>query len=243
MLRTGTGHPCFNMGMDEALLRGLDAAPTLRLYRWQPAGLSIGYFQSSSDFRQVAGDHVLVRRLTGGGAILHGDELTFSLTLDAGYLPSDIPRSYELIHGAVNDALASVGVIAHFPDSSVRPPTAARPATPWCFAEPTPQDLLSGSERKLLGSAQRRIRRPHERVLHHGSLVMRPPAATPFCGSVEESINPESVANALEEALITRIAQALELRPIAGVPTATEQQVATRLATERYADDTFTHRR
>jgi len=243
VLRTGPGHPHFNMGMDEALLLADEAQPTLRLYRWQPAGLSIGYFQSSSGFSDVSGDHVLVRRLTGGGAILHDDELTFSLALDACRLPSGIPESYNLIHRAVCKALAEVGVTSSFPDSRSNPPTAARPEIPWCFAEPTPQDLLSQSGRKLLGSAQRRVRRPRERVLHHGSLVLRPPAATPFCGSVEESTDPETVSTQLEDALISCVASSLDLRPVAGVPTASEQADARRLAAERYGSDSFTHRR
>ena len=114
------------MGMDEALLVVGHPQATLRLYRWQPAGLSIGYFQSSSDFSNVNGDHVLVRRLTGGGAILHDDELTFSLALDARCLPTGIPESYDLIHGAVREALAEVGVSSDFPGSGTGTPNCAR---------------------------------------------------------------------------------------------------------------------
>jgi lipoate-protein ligase A len=231
------------MGMDEALLLASGAPPTLRIYQWQPAGLSIGYFQSSSDFAEVDADHVLVRRLTGGGAILHDQELTFSLTLNARFLPSDIPSSYGLIHRAVRSALGEVGVRAEFADPSTSHPTRPRPTTPWCFADPTPQDLLSSSGKKLLGSAQRRIRRPLERVLHHGSLVLRSPKATPFCGSVEETADPAALIAPLQAALISSIAAALKLSPAEGTASSAEQQNARRLAKERYAKRSFTHRR
>ena len=243
MLKTGHDHPCFNMGLDEALLLSQTRQPTLRLYRWKPAGLSIGYFQSSSHFSRMDGDHVLVRRLTGGGAILHADELTFSLAIDAAALPAEVADSYTLIHGAVSAALEEVGVTARFPANGTQPSATARPEAPWCFADPVPQDLLSASGKKLLGSAQRRVRRPRARVLHHGSLVLRAPAATPFCGSVEESADPDAVSAQLEEALVSRLAAALTLRPVEGVPSATELEAAARLATERYGSDTFTHRR
>lgn len=231
------------MGMDEALLLTSDAPPTLRIYQWHPAGLSIGYFQSSSDFADIDADHVLVRRLTGGGAILHDQELTFSLTLNARLLPSDIASSYGLIHRAVRSALGEVGVHAEFPDPSTNHPTSARPAAPWCFADPTPQDLLSSSGKKLLGSAQRRVRRPSERVLHHGSLVLRSPKATPFCGSIEETADPDALLAPLEAALISSIAEALQLSPVEGSASSEEQQNASHLAKERYAKRSFTHRR
>jgi len=229
------------MGLDEALLLSQARKPTLRLYRWNPAGLSIGYFQSSSHFTSIRGDHVLVRRLTGGGAIWHEDELTFSLTVDAALLPAEIPDSYTLIHGAVCEALEEVGVVATFPGRGT--PSTARPEAPWCFGDPVAQDLLSASGKKLLGSAQRRVRRPHPRVLHHGSLVLSAPAATPFCGSVQESVDPGAISAQLEDALVHRLAAALNLRPTDASPSTAELENARELAAERYGSDSFTHRR
>ena len=231
------------MGLDEALLMSETQEPTLRLYRWDPPGLSMGYFQSSSHFKGMAGDHVLVRRLTGGGAIWHENELTISLTLDATLLPAEVPDSYTLIHAAVCEALAEVGVVASFPDRQDSAPSKGRPTTPWCFAEPVAQDLLTSSRKKLFGSAQRRVRRPRSRVLHHGSLVLTAPEATPFCGSVQESVAPETVSTQLEDALARQLAAALNLRPREGSPTPAELEHGHQLARERYGADTFTHRR
>ena len=98
VIHSGEQDPRANMGLDEALLDSADSPPTLRLYRWSPAGLSLGYFQSMEICNRLAGgEHVIVRRITGGGAIYHDDEITFALTIDAAALPAAIPESYELI--------------------------------------------------------------------------------------------------------------------------------------------------
>lgn len=241
------------MGFDEALLHADAGAPTLRLYRWRPAGLSLGYFQRAADFlpggiaAPAAGsDHVLVRRITGGGAIFHDDEITFSLTLDAELLPEPIATSYDLIHAAVTAALATVGVTARR-----RGPLAgscatgrhARPNGAWCFADPACEDLLASDGRKLCGSAQRRLRRPRERVLHHGSLVLSTPEATPFCGSVAATVEPRAIEAELEDALVAHLAAALRRTPESDGPTPAERAEAARLAEQRYASAEFTLRR
>ena len=254
VLRTGPSDPCLNMGFDEALLLGVGSPATLRLYQWRPAGVSLGYFQANEPFRELPGDHVLVRRLTGGGAIYHGDEITFSLALDAGLLPEPIADSYALIHDAIHAALGDVGVVARrapptgdVPGGRRRTPTGdalrARPDQPWCFAEPTDCDLVAPSGGKLLGSAQRRIRRPHPRVLHHGSLVLRAPAATPFCGSVAETADPASIETDLTDAIVNRLAQALDLEPRSAEPTPAERDHAMELRDHRYAAESFIFRR
>jgi lipoate-protein ligase A len=240
VLRSGAEHPCFNMGLDEALLRGESSPPTLRLYRWSPRGLSLGYFQRAADFRDVPGDHVLVRRITGGGAIYHGDEITFSLTVDAAVLPAEIGASYDLVHEAVRRALADVDVATARRGGSTG---SARPAQRWCFADPVCEDLLTPTGHKILGSAQRRLRRPVERVLHHGSLVLHAPVATPFCGSVAEETDPRDVESALEEAMVEHLAAALRLTATEGRPTDQELARAEELAKTQYATEAFTLRR
>lgn len=243
MLRSGPGHPAFNMGLDEALLRSVDGRPTLRLYRWHPHGVSLGYFQTASDLPPIADPHVLVRRITGGGAIFHGDEITFSVTADAVCLPRQIPASYDLIHDAVVAALADVGVRVQRRGADTDASPQARPTQPWCFAATVCEDLLAADGRKILGSAQRRIRDPKERVLHHGSLVLRAPAINPFCGSVADTVDPREVEAELEDALVSRLAAALSLRPQPGEPTDAELADATRLVADRYGCDAFTLRR
>ena len=221
VIRHGRLHPCRNMALDEALLR-TPGPPTLRLYGWSPPGLSLGYFQAASDFSAVSGDHVMVRRLTGGGAICHSNEITFAITADANVLPHNVKASYELIHGAVATALERVGVAAVVAGSPAR---RSQPRTPalWCFQDASGADLLTPSGRKILGSAQRRLQRPRPRILHHGSLVVpRPP---------------------LLDALIQEISGALGLRPKAGETTEQEEALAEVLSRERYGNPRFTRRR
>ena len=229
------------MALDESLLYSEDSPATLRTYRWDPAGLSLGYFQHGGPFRDLEGDHVLVRRITGGGAIFHQDEITFSLSVNADLLPQQVDQSYELIHSAIGAALRDVGVETQVPRDK-RPTGRPRPDNPWCFAEPVDIDLVTPEGKKILGSAQRRINRPR-RVLHQGSLVLRAPRATPMCGALADQVDPESVEQSLETALSERIGSALGLRPRVGSLRASERIRAQELVDTRYGSPAFTCRR
>ena len=85
LLETWDASPALAMGLDEALLEEPGAPPTLRLYTWSPDTLSLGYFQRFADVPAAAragepgGPGAVVRRITGGGAIHHVHELTFSI--------------------------------------------------------------------------------------------------------------------------------------------------------------------
>jgi hypothetical protein len=172
--------------------------------------VSLGWFQPGP-FADVPGRHHVVRRLTGGGAIYHGDELTFALALDAACCPATSPSSYQRIHAAVARALASVGVETRLLGASSGPQH-ARPRAPWCFAEAGAFDLvLASTGRKVVGSAQRRIRLPHPRLLHHGSIVLRAPQPTPFCGAVAECVDPRAVETQLAAQLARELGAALGL--------------------------------
>jgi len=162
------------MARDEALLRAVEqgrTGPTLRLYRWTPPTISLGYFQLYADYEALpspAGDLPVVRRLTGGGAILHDLELTYSLTLPLNHpaLARGPNHLYELAHDAVIDALAGLALEAHrdgFTDDS-----GPRRGPFFCFARRHQLDVLVGPD-KIAGSAQRRTR---SAVLQHGSIVL-----------------------------------------------------------------------
>ena len=97
----------WNMAVDEALLEGIgEFGPTLRLYRWSPATLSLGYFQVLEDRRlhPPSLSCPVVRRPTGGGAILHDAELTYALVLPAEDMWT---RSREKLYFAVHRAIAT----------------------------------------------------------------------------------------------------------------------------------------
>jgi lipoyl(octanoyl) transferase len=166
----------WNMAVDEVLLNGVAAGsspPTLRFYGWAPPCLSLGYFQSF-DVVDVAGCRRLgvdvVRRPTGGRAILHDRELTYSVSLpltllgdDRGLLPSYHRLSLALERG-LRDLGAPVGLA---PESAGQ---AVPDQGPICFDRPSAHEILLRG-RKLVGSAQ--VRRATA-ILQHGSILIEP---------------------------------------------------------------------
>lgn len=160
--------PSFNMGLDEALLEAAEAPPTLRLYSWSPDTLSLGYFQSLADVPGHEKARALVRRITGGGAIHHVRELTFSIatSLEHPIYRGPVAESYARVHAAIADALRVAGVEAAPRGGAAL--ESDRAGTGMCFHHSTPLDL-AWDGRKGVGSAQRR---KHGRVVHHGSIKM-----------------------------------------------------------------------
>jgi lipoate-protein ligase A len=231
------GEAAWNMALDEALLRAGDGA-ALRLYGWRPHAVSLGYFQRASDFVDLPAGTAIVRRATGGGAIHHGDELTFALALDAALLPRDPDRAYALLHDAVARALLGVGVTVTRVQDGAAP--AARPHARWCFQVPGRHDLVAADGRKLCGSAQRRVRTAAgARVLHHGSIVLERPALTPFAAAIADGTDAAIAAPALRALLARELGRALLLEPVPGRPTATEMALAESLRRDRYAEPAF----
>ena len=161
----------WNMAVDEAILQAVargEAPPTLRFYDWSPACLSLGYGQRAADvdFDAVARQGwAVVRRPTGGRAILHVDELTYSVALpgDEPLAAGDILDSYRQISQALVHGLALLGAHALAEPQSER----AR-GGPVCFEVPSHYEITVGG-RKLVGSAQ--VRR-YGGVLQHGSLPL-----------------------------------------------------------------------
>lgn len=218
------------MALDAALLESASAPPTLRLYGWQPHAVSLGWFQRAADFADLPDGTPVVRRQTGGGAIHHGDELTFSLALDASALPGDVAASYRLLHDAIVDCLRELGVPCQRLATGAG--CGARPRVRWCFAEPGRDDIVT-ARGKLLGSAQRRIHASRARVLHHGSLVLERPSLTPFVAAAADHVTTDAGWRAaLRENLVRRLAQALSLPWQPGHATADELARATALTAD-----------
>lgn len=245
IVRDGACEPAWNMAVDEALLE-LATAPVLRLYGWRPHAVSLGWFQRLADFADLPAGTCVVRRLTGGGAIHHGDELTFALAVDANRLPDDLPTGYALVHDAAIAALAAIGVTARRVVAGHG--LSARPSARWCFAEPGAGDVVV-DDRKLLGSAQRRIARtrdgqPTRRVLHHGSLVLERPALTPFVAAAGDATSLDATRRQqLGDTFVERLAEALDLVPAAGALDVAEHALATQLRDQRYRRAEFTGQR
>ena len=150
----------WNMAVDEALLEAADAdgIATLRCYRWSKPTLSLGYFQRADDRRGHTASLgcPMVRRASGGGAILHDAELTYSLALPtADRLAAAARGLCDQIHAALVEAIAAVGVAVHVCRNPTAVPNPA-PNPPFlCFQRHAPGDLMLG-DAKIAGSAQRR---------------------------------------------------------------------------------------
>ncbi len=116
VLETGYNNAALNMAIDEALIENIGDAPILRIYGWRPAAVSIGYFQSIKeevDLEKCSKIGVdVVRRLTGGGAVLHEFELTYSFITKQ--YPQNIMESYRWICEAIVVSINRLGFDASF---------------------------------------------------------------------------------------------------------------------------------
>ncbi|HLH62340.1 MAG TPA: biotin/lipoate A/B protein ligase family protein [Ktedonobacteraceae bacterium] len=155
-LNTGIQHAAMNMAIDEAVLMhhlAGEAPPTLRVFRWSQPSISLGRFQSIE--REILRDVceqqevALVRRPTGGRAVYHCDEFTYSIVIGKRFgVPPGVVAAYAYLAQGLLAALNLLGVRAELSDERVsKHPSAA------CFASSTQADLTSGGF-KLVGSAQ-----------------------------------------------------------------------------------------
>lgn len=237
LLDTGAARGSMNMAIDDALMDSVrhGGAPVLRLYRWDPACLSLGRNQPAHGFYDLRvleeAEVDVVRRPTGGRAVLHDDELTYSVI--CGDRDIGPPRAaYAKINEVLVKGLAALGAPAAIQAASGAP--APVPSTVPCFADPVEGEVLADG-RKLIGSAQ--VRRDGV-LLQHGSLPFRPGHAslrladmswlagggTPaYLETVLGHLPPwEDVARALATAWATEIAPAEPARLSADERTAAE---------------------
>lgn len=173
LLLTPPARGAWNMAIDEALLessgRG-EAPPCLRLYAWQPPCLSLGHAQPWADVdleRLRAHGWEVVRRPTGGRAILHTDELTYSITAppEEPHVAGTLLDSYNRLAQALLAAARDLGLPVDMKEGSRQPPGTTNPV---CFEVPSTYEITVHGK-KLIGSAQARRR---DGVLQHGSLPL-----------------------------------------------------------------------
>lgn len=166
-----------NMAVDEAILESVvngSSLPTLRLYAWEPPCVSLGYAQPVSDVsieELTKRGYELVRRPTGGRAILHTDELTYSVNgpQDEPRLAGGVLTSYNNLAQALLFALRSLGIPAVSEQrSAANPKLESNKNNPVCFEVPSTYEITVGGK-KIIGSAQARRKGG---VLQHGSLPL-----------------------------------------------------------------------
>lgn len=164
------------MAVDAVLLESALATgkSTLRWYRWSEPTLSLGHFQKADDpaIEERFGPLPRVRRLSGGGAILHDQEWTYSLAVGPEHIFSANPSQlYRTIHNSVIQVLSEHGVPASLRGS----PHRELDRNFLCFSRGDANDVVI-DRHKVLGSAQRRRRGA---VLQHGALLLRASALAP----------------------------------------------------------------
>lgn len=177
-IQSGKCSPSFNMALDEALLdwhsKG-EIGPVLRFYEWDPATLSIGYFQSVSkeiDMEAVQRHGLgFVRRPTGGRGVLHEHELTYSVIVSENYpeMPETVTEAYRVISGGLLEGFRNLGLEASFsvPTEQVTEQL-KRPKSGVCFDTSSWYELVVEGK-KVAGSAQTRQKGV---ILQHGAILL-----------------------------------------------------------------------
>ncbi len=264
LLDTGWQDGPTNMAIDEALAEAVAAGespPTLRFYGWDPACLSLGYGQSwtVADWEAcVARGWDVVRRPTGGRAILHVDELTYSICAPESErrVRGGVLESYQRLSTALAHGLKLLGVE---PERAPHAGGPGGPKGPVCFDLPSSYEITVGG-RKLVGSAQARRKGV---VLQHGTLplygdigrilhalCLESPqersrmearlheTATTLEASRGRRAEFDEAAAALRQGFSAALALTFEERPLTG----REKARAREIRSEKFADDAWTRR-
>jgi lipoate-protein ligase A len=249
-----------DMAIDEALLEAFDSAcspPVFRLYGWNPPALSLGRFQDPAatlDLERCREEGIpVVRRITGGGVIYHGEELTYSIVCAQRHLPPSltIKESYRHLTGFLLDFYRDLGLAATWAvDGAGNAPKPGR-RTPFCFAGREDFDVLVGGG-KIGGNAQRRLRGA---IFQHGSIPLQDRVATglrylrelPAPDDLRTTSLGELGVNVPSRQLVRRLAAAFEtslgisLRP--SELTTEERECAATLAAGKYSEFDWDHGR
>ncbi len=262
LILDGRNPGSFNMALDEALMECCrnGSPPTLRLYGWSPDCLSVGYFQRAEQdidpkTCQTLGID-LVRRPTGGRAVLHDDEMTYSVTgsLDDPGITGSVNESYARIAAGIRQGLKVLGLEV---DEGSVPGARVKTETGACF-EAVWGHELTVEGRKIVASAQTRRGGV---VLQHGSILLSADPGrlaavfrtedkhlmeamfrrrlTTLSDLLGRQVNAEEVAPAIRRGFEQALGVALEV----GHPSDEELVLATRLAAEKYGNPAWNLRR
>lgn len=254
-----------NMAIDEALLNSVavGAPPTLRFYGWKRPTLSLGYFQPLSEAKAWAeqtgvalgadGEVDLVRRSTGGGAILHHAELTLSLTLPMNVSDTGAREAtYRNVHAAIAGELKRLGVDAKpfrtlgtnavsrmDADAATSAKGNQRDEPFLCFQRRTDEDLIVNGY-KVLGSAQRRTKGA---LLQHGSLLWSVSPHADVLPGMQQLSGRSLDLGAFVRGLQQRLATIFGMDWQAGSLESTELEAAEQIVTQRYGNPDWTAKR
>jgi lipoate-protein ligase A len=227
------------MAVDEMLLNRAQgqAAASLRIYRWKEPTLSLGYFQRYADREQHSASRhcTAVRRLTGGGAIMHDKEITYSIVLPGRHpLAARRDELYRALHGCLIEALADFGATARLCEASGKGATDGKAFL--CFQRRSPGDVVLG-DYKICGSAQRRR---NGAVLQHGSLLWRASQAAPELPGVADLAARPISQDIMLKTWLDSLARRLQFAWRRDNLVETEAREAVAIAGSRYGSDDWT---
>lgn len=257
LLKDGALTGVRNMARDESVARAVgrgESPPTLRLYRWDPPCLSLGYFQR---YHEVNLDECVrrgvdvVRRPTGGRAVVHHHEVTYSVSLPLSEVPEGINQAYLYLSQGLMEAFRYLGL-----EPRLSPRSGSGAGSSACFDAPSTQELLLGNK-KAVGSAQ--VRR-WGALLQHGSVPFRfdqEEVAALLTANAEqaerlalvlskkatdlsEALGREPGVNEIEDALAKGFERALGVVLEPGGLSAEEEALSAMLETNKYASSGWT---
>jgi lipoate-protein ligase A len=235
------------MALDEALLESAEqeGAAWLRFYSWKEPTLSLGYFQrhTARQLHPASANCCLIRRTSGGGAILHDRELTYSIALPHAHPLARRPEQlYQAAHNSLIETLADLGTIATLHDCahSGTSPNKTPTAEPFlCFQRRVPGDVLIG-QHKIAGSAQRRHRGA---VLQHGSVLLARSPFAPELPGIADLTGVPLEANRLSDLWRPRLSYHLGVQIQDSAPSKDMLSKAADICRQKFADRQWTFRR
>lgn len=240
----------WNMSVDQALLETADSTGliTLRFYRWSEPTLSLGYFQSFKDRIEhpPSANCKLVRRKTGGGAILHHHELTYSLCVPReNRWSSKNTDLYQLVHHEIVKAFGEFGIKTQLYADSLEPSENAQagqdidPKNYMCFKRRSSGDIVLNAH-KIVGSAQRRNKNS---LLQHGSILLQTSPYAPEIKGIGELANRGLKMPELPEKLATGILLALNCQGERQTLSDNENEIAKRIYSSQFNTDRWNQNR
>jgi len=204
------------MAVDQALLISADQSgdSTLRFYSWSTPTLSLGYFQSYDDRKrhEPSLKCAVVRRASGGGAIVHDREITYSLCIPSvNRWSTRNCELYKLVHQEISAVLAGFGIDSRLVEKSLEFESkdgADHPRAFLCFQRRTPGDIIVGKH-KIGGSAQRRLKNS---LIQHGSILLARSNCAPELPGILEVTEFEVARQEFCRELAIRFSDKLDLR-------------------------------
>jgi len=226
LILSGASSPPLNMAIDEAIFKLTvedKVPPTLRLYTWNTPALSIGYFQNTESplIREyLTRGYPLVRRPSGGLAVLHENEMSYSMTgvMARDGFPCNIREAYQKAHESIRKALLTLGL-----ETTLSKEPKSGTNNVFCSASWLPYDIILEHKGKIGGSAQRKSGNV---LLQHGSI------------SLPEELDRDCLSNKIAENFGKVLSIELEQQEL----TDEEFSVSEELAEKKYGQWEWNHR-